>query len=82
MKKVLSLLKSLPVRLLLSIVLGILAGMVFPEALMVVVITVKYFLNQFINYCVPLIVVGFIAPSITKLGRGATKLLGAAVLVA
>ena len=32
------------------------------------IVTIKYFLSQFINYCVPLIIVGFIAPSITRLG--------------
>ena len=76
------LLKSLPARLLLGIVIGILAGLVLPEKVMVVVVTVKYLLSEFINYCVPLIVIGFIAPSITKLGRSATKLLAAALCLA
>ena len=39
---------------------------------MIVVVTAKYFLSQFITYCVPLIIIGFIAPSITKLGNSAT----------
>ena len=32
-------------------------------------------------FCVPLIVIGFIAPSITKLGKSATRMLCAAVIL-
>ena len=76
------LLKSLPARLVLGIVIGILAGLVLPEDIMVIVVTVKYFLSQFITFCVPLIIIGFIAPSITKLGSSATRLLSVAILLA
>lgn len=47
-----------------------------------VVVTLKYVLGQMITFCVPLIVIGFIAPSITKLGNHASKLLGVAVTCA
>ena len=47
-----------------------------------VVVTLKYIMNQIINFCVPLIVIGFIAPSITKLGNNASKMLGVAVVIA
>lgn len=76
------LLKSLPARLVLGIVIGILAGLVLPEDIMVIVVTVKYILSQFITFCVPLIIIGFIAPSITKLGSSATRLLSIAILLA
>ena len=79
MKKFLS---SLPARLLLAIVAGILLGLVFPEPVMEVVVTLKYILGQLISFCVPLIIIGFIAPSITKLGSSATRLLGAAIALA
>ena len=46
------------------------------------VVTVKYVLNQLIVFCVPLIIIGFIAPSITKLGNNASRLLGIAVSIA
>ena len=82
MNKFLKFFKSLPGKLVLGIVLGILAGLVMPRSIIVIVVTIKYFLNQFINYCVPLIVVGFIAPSIAKLGKNATKLLVVAILIA
>ena len=76
------LLKSLPARLVLGIIIGIIAGLILPEDLMVIVVTVKYILSQFITFCVPLIIIGFIAPSITKLGGSATRLLSIAILLA
>lgn len=47
-----------------------------------VVVTVKYVLGQLINFCVPLIILGFIAPSITKLGANVSRMLAVAVLIA
>ncbi len=75
-------LKSLPARLVLGIIIGMIAGLIVPEDIMVIVVTVKYVLNQFITFCVPLIIIGFIAPSITKLGSSATKMLSAALILA
>ena len=46
---------SLPFILLVSVVLGILVGLVANEAFMNVVVTVKYVLGQLINFCVPLL---------------------------
>lgn len=74
--------KSLPVRLLLAIVLGILLGLVLPREAMVIVVTIKYILGQLITFCVPLIIIGFIAPSITILGNSATRMLLVAVMLA
>lgn len=76
------LLNSLPFRLLLGVVLGILVGQIANESVMNVVVTVKYILNQVIVFCVPLIIIGFIAPSITKLGSNASKILMVAVGIA
>ena len=73
---------SLPFRLLLGVVSGILIGQVASENVMHVVVTVKYVLGQLITFCVPLIIIGFIAPSITKLGRHASRMLGVAVTCA
>lgn len=74
--------KSLPFRLLLGVIIGILAGQIANEAVMNVVVTFKYVLGQLINFCVPLIIIGFIAPSITKLGNNASRILGVAVGIA
>ena len=76
------LLKSLPARLLLGILAGILLGLVLPEGAMTIVVTAKYILGQLITFCVPLIVIGFIAPSITRLGNSATRMLMVAVALA
>lgn len=73
---------SLPAKLLLGIVAGILFGLFLPESIMQVVVTLKYIMGQVITFCVPLIIIGFIAPSITKLGASATKMLGVAVVIA
>lgn len=79
MKKICS---SLPFKLLLGVVIGILVGQAAGESIMNVVVTVKYVLGQFINFCVPLIIIGFIAPSITKLGKNASRMLGVAIVCA
>ena len=73
---------SLPFRLLLGIAIGIVCGLFFGEGVMKVIVTLKYIMGQLITFCVPLIVIGFIAPSITKLGSNASRLLGVAVVVA
>ena len=75
-------LHSLPFRLLLGIALGIGCGLFFPESVMKVIVTLHYIMGQLINFCVPLIIIGFIAPSITKLGANASRLLGVAVVIA
>ena len=79
MKKFLT---SLPAKLFFGIVAGILLGQVAPEAMMSIIVTLKYIMGQVITFCVPLIIIGFIAPSITKLGSSASKMLGVALVLA
>ncbi len=84
MKKIMT---SLPARLLLAIIAGIVLGLLLPGdgiglAVMQVVVTLRYIMGQLITFCVPLIIIGFIAPSITKLGSNATRILMVAVLLA
>lgn len=76
------LIKSLPFLLFMGIVIGMLLGLVLPEGIIVVVVTIKYILEQIITFCVPLIIIGFIAPSITKLGNNATRMLTVAIVIA
>ena len=75
-------LTSLPMKLLLGVIVGIAVGQFAGVALMNVVVTVRYILGQLILFCVPLIIIGFIAPSITRLGNNASKMLGVAVTIA
>ena len=79
MKKIFS---SLPVKLLIGIIIGIIFGQIFPENVMSVVVPLKNILGQVINFVVPLIVIGFIASSITKLGNNASRMLGVALMAA
>ena len=74
-------LHSLPFHLLLAVVAGILLGQVLNETVMQVIVVIKYVLNQLIMFCVPLIIIGFIAPSITRLGRNASRMLLVAVCI-
>ncbi len=74
--------KSLPFKLLVGVVVGIVLGLVANEALMNVVVTIKQVLGQLITFCVPLIIIGFIAPSITKLGNNASRMLCVALVLA
>ena len=63
--------KSLPFKLLVGVVVGIFAGLILNSTdsysitmgILNVVVTLKYILGQLINFCVPLIIIGFIAPS-------------------
>ena len=76
------LMKSLPFRLVLGVAIGIIAGLIANESFMNLVVTLNYIFGQIISFCVPLIVIGFIAPSITKLGKNASRLLGVALILA
>lgn len=81
---------SLPFKLLAGVVIGILIGLglnstdssAFTKSILNIVVTLKYILNQLISFCIPLIIIGFIAPSITKMGNNASKLLLLAVAIA
>ena len=79
MKKIVS---SLPFRLIVALLIGIGLGRLFGEGVMKVVVSLQYVLGQLITFCVPLIVIGVIAPSITRMGKNASRMLGVAVILA
>ena len=79
MKKILT---CLPAKLLYGIIIGIVVGLIAPKSVMSVLVPIKNILGQVINFIVPLIVIGFIAPSITKLGSNASRMLGVALVLA
>ena len=74
--------QSLPARLLAGVIIGILVGLISNESFMNIVVTAKHLLGQVITFCVPLIVIGFIAPSITRLGKSASRMLSVALVLA
>ena len=81
---------SLPFKLIVALVVGILAGLglsaidgsVICTALLNIIVTIRYISGQFINFCVPLIIIGFVAPSITRLGSNASRMLILALILA
>ena len=80
---------SLPFKLVVALALGTAAGLAlassegsFVNAVMNIVVTVRYITGQFINFCVPLIVIGFVAPSITRMGSNASRMLILALILA
>lgn len=85
-----SIFRSLPFKLLVGVIAGVLVGLLlsstdgnsFSRAILNIVVTLKYILNQIINFCIPLIIIAFIAPSITQMGKNASKLLLIAVTIA
>ncbi|HOK63415.1 MAG TPA: dicarboxylate/amino acid:cation symporter [Soehngenia sp.] len=62
-------------RLIIAIILGIIFGMVFPETLVRVLATFNAVFGQFLGFAIPLIIIGFIAPGIGELGKGAGRIL-------
>ena len=83
---------SLPARLIIGVIVGIALGLFSANLyigetdvgsmIMQVDLTVKSLLGSLINFCVPLIIIGFIAPSITRLRSNASKMLGLALILA
>lgn len=67
---------NLIVKLLLGVILGIGVGLVANESVIGIVNTIKFLLGQIIFFTVPLIILGFIAPAITKMKSNASKMLG------
>jgi Na+/H+-dicarboxylate symporter len=72
---------SFPFRLLLALLLGLLLGSVANEAVINAVMSIRHISGQIIFFSVPLIILGFIAPSIARMGKNASRLLGFALLI-
>ena len=81
---------SLPFKLIVALVLGIVVGLglasmegsAIGNALLNIIVTIRFISGQFINFCVPLIIIGFVAPSITRLGSNASRMLILALILA
>ena len=59
----------------LAIVFGIIFGLYLPEPINRIFATFNSFFSQFLNFAIPLIIMGLIMPAISDLGKGAGKLL-------
>lgn len=73
---------SMIIKLLAGLIIGALLGFVVNEPIMVVVVSIRHILGQIIFFLVPLVIVGFIAPAIIRLGEKASKILIFAVALA
>lgn len=83
---------SLPARLIIGVAAGIVIGLLCADwqmfdmdmgaMVMQVILTLKTLMGSLISFCVPLIIIGFIAPSITRLQSNASRMLGLALVLA
>ena len=69
-------------KILIAIALGIGAGWVCPVWCARVMATFNSIFSQFLGFCIPLIIVGFVAPAIADIGARAGKMLVATALLA
>ena len=72
LKKILS---NTIVRLILAVLIGLLVGLAVNESVLKAVMIVKQITGQIIFFLVPLIILGFVAPSIARLKSNASKVL-------
>lgn len=57
-----------------AIILGIIVGQFINEELLRIFLTFNGLFSQFLGFCIPLIIIGFIIPSIGKLGSTASNM--------
>lgn len=76
------LLSSTTIKLFLGVVGGVIIGLLASEDVIGFILPIKHILGQIIFFLIPLIIFGFITPSITRLKRNASKLLGISLLLA
>ena len=69
-------------RIIIAIILGIGIGTFAPEALVRLFVTFNSLFSEFLNFIIPLIILGLVAPSISDIGNGAGKMLGTTILLA
>ncbi|WP_170006354.1 dicarboxylate/amino acid:cation symporter [Bacillus fonticola] len=69
-------------RVLLAIALGIAIGYVSPGWLVQAIATFNGLFGNFLGFAIPLIIIGFIAPGIGMMGKGAGRLLGLTTFIA
>ncbi len=73
---------KLLIRILIAIAAGIAGGFVFPEWLSRIFATFNGVFSGLLNFTIPLLIVGFVAPAIADIGRRAGAMLGVTVAIA
>lgn len=69
-------------RIIVAMILGVVCAMFIPEWCARIFETFNGIFSQLLNYIVPLIILGFVAPAIADVGKGAGKMLAVTVLIA
>lgn len=68
--------------LVLGVISGLVIGLLANEEIIGIINTIKHILGQFIFFCVPLIILGFITPSIVGLKDNANRMLKSVLIIA
>lgn len=76
------LLNNTILKLLLGVIVGLLIGPYLTEGLLQFVLSSRHILGQIILFLVPLIILGFVVSSITKLSHNSAKVIGFSILIA
>ena len=69
-------------RIIIAIALGIVCGLFFPGWIVRIFLTVNSLFGNFLNFIIPLLILGLVAPGIADLGTGAGRLLLITALLA
>ena len=69
-------------RIIIAIALGIVCGLYFPGWIVRIFMTVNSLFGNFLNFIIPLLILGLVAPGIADLGKGAGRLLLITALLA
>lgn len=69
-------------RVIIAIILGVACGVFFPVPLVRAFITFNSLFSQFLDFMIPLIIIGLVTPAIADIGRGAGRLLMVTVVIA
>ena len=68
--------------IIIAIALGIVCGLFFPGWIVRIFLTVNSLFGNFLNFIIPLLILGLVAPGIADLGKGAGRLLLITALLA
>ncbi|MBD3109685.1 dicarboxylate/amino acid:cation symporter [Bacillus sp. AGMB 02131] len=69
-------------RIILAIALGNIIGLIAPDAIIRIFATFNMLFGNFLQFMIPLIIIGFIAPGIGMMGKGAGKMLAVTTVLA
>ena len=69
-------------RIIIAIILGIVFGLFLPKSMVRLFVTFNSIFSNFLQFLIPLIIIGLVTPAIAEIGDGAGKLLLITVIIA